>query len=142
MQLDKFLIALLIFSAVVLTGVLMIGDINNSYNKTNDNYSDTYFTNISNKSEAILDSLYSVSLDMKDDTLGADVEEDSTEDSMFKGSFSAIRLVKDSFGLVGNVMTVLEDAIGVPKMFIGLTMTAISILVIFSLIYLVFRFKS
>ena len=136
MRLEQFLLSILLFSVLVVAGVLVIADINNSYSDVNistENFNMSVY-NISGD-------IYSTTQGMKGHTLGGDVDEDSTENSMFKGAYSAIRLISNSFSWVGNIINSVSKEIPGLKIFIQFALAAVSILIIFGLIYLVFRYK-
>ena len=63
---------------------------------------------------------------------------------MIKGAYSSIRLVSSSFKITGDIVDEISSEIGIPEdsYFRLAAKASILIMVIFSLIYLVFRFKS
>lgn len=135
MEIPKFLIGILVFTAIVLGFTLIIGDLNNSYQGVGANVSTSDFGDVYDTT----DELYNISNDMKNSVLGGDVDEDSTEDSMFKGAYKAVRFTRESFGLVGDIINSIANVLPIPAPFVALALTAIVILVIFAFIYLIFR---
>ena len=139
MKLDSFLISLLVFSVFVVGGSLIWGnmidtyDLNTTTTSVGANFSDVY---------NVIDDSYDISQDMKNHTLGAEIEgSDQSWESLVKGSYSAIRLIKNSFTLVGNIMDEIAMALGIPSFFIKAGLVAITISILFAIIYLVFGFK-
>lgn len=139
MRLDQFLLGILCISVFLVGGVLIWGntidtyDINTTITSEGANFSDVYDT---------IDSTYNLSQDMKAQTLEGDLEGgDESWESMAKGSYSAVRLIKNSFSLIGDILDAVARQIGIPSFFIKAAMTAIAIIIIFGIIYLVFRFK-
>lgn len=139
MELPKFIISIIIFAVVIVTGVAMIGDVNNSYNISIGD--ESKFSDIYNQSEQIINNTYDTGQAQGEDLFGANISGDATEESMFLGAFSAIRLVTDHFELVGDVIRATAEAVGVPTYFITITLVIINILVLFAMVYLVFRFR-
>ena len=134
MELDKFMISLIIFSVMLTSGVFLIQDINVNYEKnlSTSDFNDTYNT---------IDKMYNLSQDMKNHTIDADISDDESWESMTKGSYSAVRLVKDTFKLFGDISNNLASALHVPSYFIKFLMAAITIMIVFAVIYLFLRFK-
>jgi len=129
MELDKFLIGILVFTAIIVGSILVIENINDNYgdfdvNMSTDDFGDVYDT---------ADEIYNISQDMKGAVLGGEVDEDSTEDSMFKGGYAAIRFLRESFTLVGDVLNAVALKLGIPSFFITLAMAALAIAVVFAL---------
>lgn len=136
MELDKFLIGILVFTAVVIGGTLIIGDLNENYDDVmQDNISTSDFTDVYDTTDAV----YNISQDMKDGILGGEVDEDATEDSMFKGVYKTVRFVQSSFSLVGDIINAVATKLGIPSIFITLALAALTISIIFGLVYLIFR---
>lgn len=135
MELDKFLIGILVFTAIIVGGTLIIGDINTNYGFTGTNISTSEFSNVYDTT----DDIYNLSQDMKDSVIGTEVEEDATEDSMFKGVYKTLRFIQNSFSLVGDIINAIAIEIGVPSFFITLALAALAISITFALIYIIFR---
>jgi len=135
MRLDLFLIGLVLFSAVMVSAVLMITNVSSNYDVTVDtsDFDDSY--NISG-------SMYDLSQDMKNKSLEAETEgADESWESLVKGSYSTIRLISDSFVFVGDIAEATAKTLNIPPFLIKLLMTVLAISIIFAIIYLVFRFK-
>lgn len=137
MQLNKYLVSLVVFSVIITAGLLILPNMNANYGNQGVNMSDEEFSNITNT----LDTMYSTSQQMKNDTLGGEAEETETWESMVKGAYSAIRLIKDSFTLVSDIAAAIASTLGIPEFFVDAALVILTILVIFALIYLIFRFK-
>jgi len=135
MRLDSFIISLLIFSLFMVVGSMMWYDVISEYelNITTDEFGDVY---------NITDEIYDITRDMQGNTIDADVEgEDQSWESLVKGTYSAIRLVRNSFTIVGGIMNAMAKQIGIPLIFVAAATTILLVSIIFSIIYLVFRFK-
>jgi len=136
MEIHKYLLGILAFSLVIFVGL-------NAFTNMVTNYDiSTNATNEFNSTYKMLNETYQLSQNMKEDVTGGEVEggEQSWE-SMVRGGYSAVRLIGNSFILVGSVLSDIMGVIGLPEEFHVFAMTAIVILVIFSIIYMVFRFK-
>lgn len=135
MEIDKFIIGLLVFTAIVVGGALMIGDFNTNYAFAGTNISTSDFGEVYDTT----DEVYNLSNDMKESVLGGDVTEGTTEDSMFKGVYKALRFIPTSFQLVGDIINATATKIGIPPFFVVLALAALAISIIFSIIYILFR---
>lgn len=135
MELDKFLIGLLVFTAIIVGGTLIIADLNSNYEFAGTNISTDEFSTVYDTT----DEIYNLSQDMKDSVIGTEVEEDATEDSMFKGVYKTLRFVQNSFSLVGDIINAIAETIGIPSFFITLALAALAIAIVFALIYIIFR---
>ncbi len=127
--LDKFLVAFVIFSVFVVTGVFIMNDVNTSYDvgASTDDFNDTYNT---------IDEMYNLSQDMKETTIGGEISDDEPWESMTKGSFSAIRLVVNTFTLMSNIMENIVASLPIPSYFVKFALAALTIIIIFAVIYL------
>ncbi len=136
MEIDKFLLGLLVFTALVVGGTLIIADFNTNYGDVmRDNLSTSDFTDVYDTT----DEIYNISQDMKDGIIGGEVDEDATEDSMFKGVYKTVRFIQNSFTLVGDIIGAVATKLGAPPFFITLALAAVTISIIFGLVYLIFR---
>lgn len=136
MELDKFLLGLLVFTAIVIGGVLIIGNSNENYHEyMSNNISTSDYAELQNNTNA----LYDMSQDMKDSTFGGELDEDATEDSMYKGGYKTIRFISSSFSLVGNIIEAIAIKIGIPQVFITLALAALTISIIFGIVMIIFR---
>ena len=135
---EPFLIGFVVFSLFVVAGVFIMADINHNYagiidsNLSTSEFNDTYNT---------IDEMYNISQDQADQVFGSEVSEDNVIDTSYKGVFSAIRLVRNTFRLLGNIMNDVAYTIGVPSFFIKFALAALTIAVLFGIITIVLRFR-
>lgn len=136
-QIEKILIALVVFSVVMTGGGLVIADTFSNYDvdsNVSDHFVPAYDT---------IEANYNLSQNMKEKTLGGDIESGSTSwESMAVGSYSAIRLVTSSFTMFGDIINALAEDFGIPSFFIGAAVTVFALLMIFAIVYLIFRYQS
>ena len=137
MQLQKYLVALVVFSVVLTAGLLIIPDMNENYADAGVNMSVDDFSNIT----STLDVMYNTTQEMKEDTLGGEADDTETWESMVKGAYSAVRLISNSFTLVADISAAIASVMGIPRFIVDALITIITLMVIFALIYLIFRFK-
>ena len=136
MELDKFLIGLLVFTALMVGGVLIIGNFNENYDDVmKENISTSDFSSVYDTT----DEIYNISQDMKGSILGGEVDADATEDSMFKGTYKTLRFVQSSFSLVGDIVSAIATKLGIPPFFVTLALAALAISIIFGILYLILR---
>ena len=119
---------------MIVTGVFIVQDINTNYNlsMSTDEFNDTYNT---------VDSMYDISQGMKGQTIDADISTTSSWESMTKGSYSAIRLVANTFTLIGNIINDVAEVLPIPPYFFKFAIAALTIAVVFGVIYLFIRFR-
>lgn len=137
MDLDKFIIGLLVFTAIIIGGSFIIGDLNNNYAFAGTNISTNQFGSVYDTTNQI----YNLSMDMKQDVLGSTVSSGTTQDDMFNGVYKAMRLIPQAFSLVGDIINAIALNVGIPSFFIGLGLAALSISIIFAIIYIIFRVR-
>jgi hypothetical protein len=138
MRFDYLLIAFLMVSFIAIAGSMMISDMNTSYadmgiiNSSNDSFNQVY--NATNNIKAISDQAYNT-------TLKAEIEGGSTSiDSMLRGSYSTLRLIGATFGLYQSIVLALASVFGIPTFAINIAITIFTISVVFSLVYMLFRY--
>jgi len=139
LKIENYFIAFIIFALIIFGGVGIITDINTNYNTTmgqEEEFNITY-----TRAQKIYNDSYETSSSMKTQVADADISEDTTENSMFKGAFSAIRSSVGIFGIVGGLVNDIGSVLGIPVVFINLAISAFLIVVAMTLIYLVFRFR-
>lgn len=134
LELDKFLLAFITFSVFIVAGVFIVGNVNNNYG---DNLNTSDFSGTYN----VIDDMYNLSQDMKQQTIDADINEVESWESMTKGSYSAVRLVKNTFKLIGQILEDIASTLGVPAFFIKFAIAALTISIIFAVIFLFLRYK-
>lgn len=134
MRFDAMLVGFLILSLFLFGGSMMIADINRNYddvNMSSEDFDGTF---------DYIDDMYSITSDAKEKTLEGDTSETDSWESMTKGSYSAVRLVKGSFGLFSNVSGSIAKKLQIPLPFTKVAFIAFSIAIIFSIVYMIFRF--
>ena len=92
MGLDKLIYTIMIFSVLMIAGFTILVGVNSSYDDVNistgDINMDVYDLN---------DELYNSSKDMDAQLYGTELGDDSSSESITKGSFSAIKILKNSY---------------------------------------------
>lgn len=132
MKIENLLLGVILFSLVSVFGIFIVGDINNNYDKTlstgglDDSYDE-------------IDRIYDLSQGMTDHTLEGEIDDTDSWESMSKGSYSAVRQTKDSINLSKNLMTKIADEMGIPSWFVVFGITALTIMLIMAIIYLIMR---
>jgi len=137
MRFDLILIGFLIISAFVIGGSYMINDMDSKYAEENLNLSDDDFDGVYDK----IDEVYGIAGAATDDTLGADIDETDSWESMTKGSYSAVRLVGGTAPIFMNITSVVSQKVGVPSFMVKIAYTAFIISIIFGIVYMIFRYE-
>jgi len=133
MKLHNFVIALLMFSFVIVGGSFYIADQNTNYNTNmTAGFNDTYNT---------IDDMYELSSGMEEHTIGGEISDEESWQSMAKGAYSGVRLVGGTFSLTGDIINDVSsnEKLGLHSWVSKFLITFIVIIVIFAIIYLVMR---
>ena len=138
MKLESYLLAFLVFSVIVVAGVLTISDVNHNYEGIIDN---NISTSKFNSTYDTANTMYNLSQDQKDAVLGGEVSETNFVDSSYKGAYTAIRMISGSFGLIGGIINAIAIELSIPGYMVAFAMAAITIAIIFGIISLILRFK-
>lgn len=131
----QFLIGMLIFSVVLVTGVGMINNLNDNYaevNMSTDKFADTYDT---------IDEMYNFSREQEGKVLDAEISDSESWESMTKGSYSGIRMVKNTFKLFGDVINNIVGELSIPGYFVIFLFAGFLIWIVWKIIAMIFRFK-
>ncbi len=142
MKLDKLFISFIIFLMFTTGGILVYGNMISNYgiNTTTSAFTGSR-TNIS-LNETLDTKILDLTKAMKDSTFDIDVKgEDQSWTSLVKGSYGTLRLIPDIFRIIGELMEVIANEVGVPPFFFNTAMTLLMVAITFSIIFLVFRFK-
>ena len=138
MKIESFIMGFVIFSLFIVGGVFIMSDINHNYaGIIDDNLSTSEFNNTYNT----IDKMYNLSQDQSGAVLGGDLESDSITESSYQGTLTAVRLVRGTFELAGNIIQDISNVLGIPAFFIKFALAALTIIVIFGIITIILRFK-
>jgi len=139
LKIENYFLAFILFTLIIIAGIGLTTDINKNYNTTigQEDEFNTTFT----RAEKMYNTTYSTSREMEQKVVDADISEDTTENSMFKGAFSAVRNSFVSLGVVGGLINDIGGIIGVPLVFMKLGIASFLIIITMTIIYLVFRFR-
>ena len=140
LRLENYFIAFILFTVIVIGGMGVITNINTNYEVSMGQ--ESQFNTTIARANQVYNSTQSTSSSMKTSVADADISEDTTENSMFKGAFSAVRNSLGVFGIMGGLINDIGGALGVPDVFINLAIAAFLVILAFSLIYLVFRYRA
>jgi len=139
MRFDLMLIAFLMVTLFVIGGTMMIQDTNDNYGSMDVNISDDDFGEVYNKSKEI----YEITKGAKEATLDGEIDSGSASwQSMTEGSYSAIRLVRNSFGLFTGITNAVASKLSIPEFITTIAFTAFSLIIIFGIVYMIFRYKN
>ena len=140
LRLENYFIAFILFTVIVIGGMGVITNINTNYEVSMGQ--ESQFNTTIARANQVYNSTQSTSSSMKTSVADADISEDTTENSMFKGAFSAVRNSMGVFGIMGGLINDIGGALGVPDVFINLAIAAFLVILAFALIYLVFRYRA
>lgn len=137
MRFDYVIIGFVIISVFVLGGTMMMHDMNTNYANLNiSNISDSDFGTVYNT----IDEMYNQTEESKVKTLNGEISDQTSWESMTKGSYSAIRLMAGSFGLFTDITNAIAAKIGIPNFLVKAAFIVFTVLLIFSIIFMIFRF--
>lgn len=136
-QLDKYLIAFIVFTVFMLGGIGIMAGINADYPSANVNanlssYDEQVFRNI-------LSEMNATSMEMQNKTLYEQTTTLGVLDRLLSGAYKAIRLIGQTFTFVPQMLGLLANKLMIPDIFITGAFAAIIIAVIITIIYLIMR---
>ncbi len=139
MRLDLVLVGLLVVTVFFAGGLIMVNDFRNTYNDTGVNFTVDEFEGTFD----YIDDAFGLAGDTEDNVLGMELEgTDQSWESMTKGSYSGVRRVAtSSFGLFKNLTFTVSNVLQIPPIFTQIAFVAFSLLLIFSIVYMIFRFR-
>lgn len=142
MGLEKYLIGMVVFATIIIIGVLTVADVDSNYNDFNvSSSSNSSYHNLSVKAQAMIDESYDISNTSSSKVIGSttEVDNDNVWDSMLKGAWSSFRLLGNSFGLIDETAGVVQNELGILPIFRQILFIVITLIIIFGIIYLIFR---
>jgi hypothetical protein len=133
---DSILISLLVFTFIIIVGTSIVTDVSLNYGKDYD----SKFGEVYN----ITDELFDTSVDQKDDTVGGETDTTDALDSAISGATSALKLMTTPIQLIEQMVQDIMEQLKVPnpKLFATFVVTGLTIMIVFSLIYLWFRIRA
>lgn len=152
MKLEQILIGLLLFSLVVVGGSLVVNDLKGNYNVSMTGQDESLFNGSMNESSSGRDGSYydtfykinKTATNLNDKIMGtkdSKISGITALDMLINGAYSAVILLKDSFSIVGNIIKQTSFVLGIPPFIGAIIYTIFIISVIFTIIYMMFRFK-
>lgn len=139
MRPDKFLVGLAIFVLFITSGLAVMFGFGNQtgfFDNYNVNVSESHFSNITKE----IDEVYDISDEIKSDMVETEISKEESWQDMIKGAYSALKSYISTFSLAGKIITAITIELGIPPFIAYFVMAIISILVMFIIIYMVFRF--
>ena len=131
MGLDKFAIGIVLFMVMVMGSLMLIGDLNTNYEGVNIDASELQqYNETFNQSE-----FTALTNTMNGFIIGGEVDDDQTENSMFKGAFSALRLITLPFKVTGQMIMLTVQLLGIPVFFQIAGVIILGLFVMFSIIF-------
>lgn len=132
MKIEHYLIGFLAFSLVMSGVAYVLVDANNVYgtNINSSEYFGVYDT---------INSTYDIAVGQKDQTFGDPIDTEDTPNSLFSGSYSAIRLLTGSFTTFGQIVNTVANKYPIPTFFVTVAVTVVLLMVIGAIILLIFR---
>lgn len=133
-KLDSFIIGFVIFSFIIAVGSGAIINMADNYDvEYDDEFGATYI---------VIEDIYNDTTSQKEDVFGGEIEEDDALDSAIRGGTSALKLLTSPIKITSSIMQDVQRKVA-PAVDIPIyVITAISISVVFGLIYLFFRIRS
>tara|TARA_R100001530_G_scaffold136110_2_gene115303 strand:- start:523 stop:954 length:432 start_codon:yes stop_codon:yes gene_type:complete len=142
MALEKFMFGILVFSLILVTGIFIVSDVNTNYAMFGTDINlDQFDPNTTHDFTNELDSSGGDSRTLFDNVFGTTVDTDSSENSLFSGAFSGIRVVQNMIGLIGKMIGVVMTSLGIPGYFKPFGIAAVTLFVTFSVVFLMLRFR-
>ena len=139
MRLDQFILAVLSFCFAMTCSIMLYGNIIENY--TLNTTIDAEGANFSSVYQKV-DEIYDTSQDVKEEALGTEIVGGATAwDSMITGGYKAIKLVYNSFDIVGDIIDAVIRELGLPPFVGTYAVMALLFTLLFSVMFMIFRFK-
>ena len=135
-RIDQFALGFVVFTAIIITGLLMVSDINTKYSTSigTEDFKDSM--NLTNE-------MYDLGVGMKNKTLDVEVSGgDESWESMTKGSYSAVRLIRSTPGFFVAIVNDIAAAMHIPSFMVTLAFVAMTLALGFAIIAMIFRYKA
>ena len=98
-------------------------------------YDNTVFENVSRVSDDIMQNATA----LRDNMFENEIQEADTESGLFLGGYKTLVRVWTFFTGAGVLFNALSQAIGIPPIFISASLSILSVIALFALLYLIFR---
>ena len=132
MKLDQFAVAVLMFSAIIVMGLLVVDDVNNNYADQGVSINTDSFNELTDSSEE----LYNYSQDVYD-KIG---QSETDAGALLQAAYSGLRLTVIPFKVAGNYINAVATQLSIPDQVVAFLIGGMAILFTFALVYLIFRF--
>lgn len=143
MEIDKILIGIVLFSVVILSGVLIFSDIETSYSELGVDMDTDYYTDLETAANENFDETNKTAQSMYDNTFTKSSDTTTTSERLWGSSFSTLQLVTNIPTIIYRTLNSLSTKLGVPKFMIDAALIIITISFIFTIIYILFgKFNS
>lgn len=132
MKLDQFAVAVLMFSAIIVMGLMVVDDVNDNYADQGVSINTDSFSNLTDSSEE----LYNYSQDVYD-KIG---QSETDAGALLQAAYSGLRLTVIPFKVAGNYINAVATQLSIPDEVVAFLIGGMAILFTFALVYLIFRF--
>lgn len=126
----------MILTLFVIGGVGMMVDLNTNYEDEGVNISTEKYGSIYNTTDRI----FNLSKSADEKAFQGEIAEVESADATIRGAYSVIRLISGVYNLFWGVINAVADELGVPAIFVTTAYITFVLTIVFSLVYLVFRF--
>jgi len=133
---ENVLIGFLILSVFIIGGTLMMVDMNTSYEEAGVNLSTEKYGDVYNTTA----DMFGIAESADEKAFQGDISEVESADATIRGSYSVIRLITGTYSLFKGITTAVAQEVGVHPALVGAAYIAFVLVIVFSLVYLVFRF--
>ena len=138
MHLDKIIVAVLVFISIIFAGFMVISDLDTSYGDEV-NMSLNEYTGLNTEARSIYGDMYNQTGNMSDHVLKGETDDDDMASSMFKGGYSTMRLLVNLPTITINLLSRIAIKVGINEVFVNMAFVAMTLMLLFSIIYVVFR---
>jgi hypothetical protein len=133
MQISEYLIALILFSVVITIGTMALVD-------TADKYGLTVTPNSTAEYDKVQE-ISALAYDTTDDLKGSAIEDETSETTIIKNAFGALKNLLTSFTQVKNLITAFASLINIPDEITIAVISIVLILITFALFSFIFKWN-
>ena len=131
MKLENYLIAIIIFSMVVLAASSALSGLHEKYSFTIESENVEMYSKLNDTK--------SLAYDIGENIKGTEVTEADSWSVLASGALSAVKMVLTNFVIVQNLITSISTTLGLPTFFAAGLITIVLILIIFAILRMIWK---
>lgn len=137
MKPEKIIVAMLVFAVVIISGIMIIADVNNNYDDVD--IGGDKFNEINQSAYDISDTYNQTGQSMKSSITNIASDAVDYISLMIKGGYAVLSTLFTIPDMIFTITNVIATELHIPVIFLNILTTILLISIIFAVIYLIFR---